>query len=220
MANKIVRILRDPEPGVPGARGYDGEWRLLDFRSCRGCPESRIDIGLRRKFSVGLAFATVYHGKAFHIPYDGIPGDPAACDGYLIWPHPADEMGPRLLEERRVDAEGFLGEYNAYLNGEAYGFEIVYWFPNAIGHQSETHWGYYDKEGMVSAIIHELAHGDVIVIEDEHNIFNAADVPDVITVADSVDDFVDEDADDAIESEPIPLELVPRPLRPKRYLDL
>ncbi len=216
MANKIVRILHDDAPAEPGNRGWDGEWKLIDFRDRNVCHDRRIDIGLRRKFAVGLAFVLFYvHADgAFYIPYTGAPVDLKPPDGYLIWPHPASDMGPKLPEERRVDAEGFLGEYNAYLHGEVYGFEIAYWFPNEVG-QSEVHWGHYDRENMVSAIIHELAHGDTIVIEDEYNIFNAGDVPNVITVVDSVDDFVDEDA-----PEPIPFELVPRPPRSRRYLDL
>ena len=91
------------------------------------------NIGLRRKLKVGLAFYLSYfeHGSCRWMLKNGPipPGvefqwDGVRLAGLLVWEEPPENMGAKTYEDRMKDAQQFLDVYNAWCNGETYGYTV------------------------------------------------------------------------------------------------
>lgn len=88
-----------------------------------------VNIGLRRKLKVGLAFWLSYyeHGQCAWMRANGpiTPGvefqwDGVRQAGVLIWENKPNEIGGKTYEERARDADTFIKVYNCWCNGEGY----------------------------------------------------------------------------------------------------
>lgn len=127
----VLRIEHDPDCECP-MTACDGMWTLHSFnrRSIHYTnPDTffPINIGLRRKMAVGLAFMLDYyeHGLGMYSISGGGPQcqwDTARGAGILIWGNKPDEMGAKTVEDREKDAQSFLDEYNDWMNGNCYYF--------------------------------------------------------------------------------------------------
>lgn len=107
-----------------------------------------MDVGLRNKLRAGTAFVLGYfeHGRGmWHISGDipmGTQGDYRwdGCNvaGLLVFEHDPNEMGAKTKEERKKDAEAFLEEYNAWCNGDIYGYVVE----DRDGEELDSCWGF------------------------------------------------------------------------------
>lgn len=137
-----IRADADCESPLEG----DGNWTLHGFgrrhtnysdpeglglsleRDEDGAPVIR-NPGLRRKMAVGLAFFLTYrdHGRG-EWSLRGVgrfcPWDSVGHAGLLVWEHRPDAIGAKTYEDRAEDAMGCLATYNAWANGDCYGFAI------------------------------------------------------------------------------------------------
>lgn len=136
-----VRILPDEHPQESPAEN-DLSWKPYSFNNRHNNfkkPEELgfvdpMDVGLRNKLKAGTAFVLGYfeHGRCiWHISGDipmGTQGDYRwdGCNvaGLLLWEHDPKEMGAKTKEARQKDAEAFLEEYNAWCNGDIYGYVV------------------------------------------------------------------------------------------------
>lgn len=87
------------------------------------------DPELRAKLASGLAFFLSYfeHGNAtWSLFGEGqqCQFDSVQCAGLMVWEQDEANIGAETVEDRRVDAQRCLDSYNAWCNGEVYGYLI------------------------------------------------------------------------------------------------
>lgn len=110
-----------------------------------------IDDELAAKLESGLAFFLSYYehgGCAWSLSDEGMQCDfdSVSMAGILVWPHPEDEIGAKSLSDRAEDARGFLKEYNAWANGDGYGYSIE----DGDGEDIDSCWGFYGDDYMLN----------------------------------------------------------------------
>lgn len=149
---KIVRISIDTDPDAMGPKEWDGQWTLYSFNHRHATyknPDSselRIEVkdgkatsrnpGLRRKLETGLAFfLSLYEhsGHAWSLAGEGMQcrWDTSPLAGILVWENKPGDMGAtrekdpkKRHQAREKDARSFLETWNAWENGENYGYSI------------------------------------------------------------------------------------------------
>jgi hypothetical protein len=112
-----------------------------------------VTIGVRRKLETGTVFLLDYyeHGlSAWSIVGTGMQcqWDTTHHAGLLVWSHPTNDMGAKSYQDRQKDAEQFLQTYNAWANGDVWGYvaEIVTRCETCGGEVTEDLggcWGFY-----------------------------------------------------------------------------
>lgn len=105
------------------------------------------NIGMIRKLTVGTAFMLDYYehgGSEWSIGTAATNGpfNYEKFDGVLVWEHDPSDMGAKSYEDRKKDAQATLAEYNAWANGNCYGFNIE----TADGEDVESCWGFIDSD--------------------------------------------------------------------------
>lgn len=164
----VVKIEHDHDPMHP--EEGDGNWHLISFGrrhsnyrdpdefilhfTEEGKPVAR-DKELRAKLRRGLAFWCSYYehsGSVWSLMGEGpsCRWDSVRVAGLLVWEHPAEDMGAKTIKGRAEDARSFLSTYNAWANGEVYGYDI----DDPEGDVEDSCWGYYgnDTEYMLRCI--------------------------------------------------------------------
>ena len=165
-----VRIAHDDSPVCP-MEDWGRQWKLYSFGRRHvhykdpealglgdlneaGLPKVR-NPGLRSKLRAGLAFFLSYyeHGRSQWSLLDTGPQcrfDSVRLAGLLVWEHPPDDMGAKTREKRAANAKQFLDTYNAWANGDVYGYDIE----DPEGIVSDSCWGYFgnDTEYMLECI--------------------------------------------------------------------
>lgn len=142
----------------------DGAWTFVSFRRNDNHYRDPAElfppsIGLRRKLAVGTAFLLdVYEhsGEAWSFSGEGMndPWDTSSCAGMLLWEHEIGDMGAKTLADRKKDAAGFLEIWNAWANGECFGYAIE----DRNGDEIDSSCGFFgtDEEGAVVVSDHLL----------------------------------------------------------------
>jgi hypothetical protein len=87
------------------------------------------DSELRAKLESGLAFFLSYfeHGGSLWSLFgegNNCQFDSVRCAGMLVWEQDEENIGAKTVAERRKDAQQRLDSYNAWANGEVYGYSI------------------------------------------------------------------------------------------------
>lgn len=165
----------------------DQQWKLYSFNTRHRHHTEDVEqfktIGFRRKLEVGLAFVLGYfeHGNsAWHISGQKPPGtegdyrwDGREGAGVLVWEHDPSYIGAKTKEDRENDAKGFLEVFNAWTNGEGYGYVVrIYKLRKADGSEiydderdyryekpifDDSCWGFYGDDinrGIAEALGH------------------------------------------------------------------
>jgi hypothetical protein len=188
--NIQVRIEQDQDPIAPW--DCDGQWTFKSFldrdddrfeymsvsyseplgkvvatRPSRAIV-SPANIGLRRKFAVGLAYwLSVYRHSGEHWfisserPWFADKWDTSVYAGILIWEHKPEDMGAKTKEDRQKDAQGYLDQLNQYFNGEVYGVTVKE--TDYPGEVYESCWGFYSKEEVIDFVLDCVKPGDNIL---------------------------------------------------------
>lgn len=189
MSRKLkLHLGIDDSPECPVDR--DGQWRLISFNRRHfnfqhpqdieaaglgfsiNADGSTDHVAIHRKLEVGTAFVLSYfeHGNSLWMLADGpIPPavefqwDGVRVAGLLIWEHAVGDMGAKTRANRMKDAQGFLDTYNAWANGQVYGYMLE----TANGEHIDSCWGFYDIDDMIAENIEpNLEPGDSIVAID------------------------------------------------------
>jgi len=133
----VIGIHHDPDCENP-LEEWDGQWALYSFHRDHSSTGSDLDkwveddkptIALRKKLSVGLAFVLDYYehgGFMWSLAGSGpqCQFDTANGAGILVWENKPSDMGAKDFLSRRKDAQSALDTYNAWGNGQCYGFSI------------------------------------------------------------------------------------------------
>lgn len=131
----VIRV--DYDQFCEDPQNYDHTWRIYPFRN-RG----RVDfeerwrdfsnVGLQAKIRVGLAFplSAYEHGGIKYYLYGQGPGYDRQWDytyhaGIMVWEHSPKDIGAKTYEDRVKDAQSCLDEYNDWLNGNCYSYDIT-----------------------------------------------------------------------------------------------
>jgi hypothetical protein len=129
---RTFRVEIDRDPHCESPEDYDFAWKIYSFDSQytnyrdpkvmgvrwddRGWPVIT-DIGLRNKWRAGLLyFLDRRYDHRWRIAEGG-----DHVGGVLVWEHKPNEL-PR--DGRRRDADSFLRQYNAWADGECYGYNV------------------------------------------------------------------------------------------------
>lgn len=207
MADKILRVEFDQDAECPMTE-WDGMWTLKSFNrnSIHHVSPSEVftrenkegdpipDIGLTRKFAVGLAFMLDYyeHGQGKYSLHGEGPQcqwDTSRCAGVLVWENKPEDMGAKTVADRAEDARGFLETYNNWMNGSVYGYMLE----DAEGNDIASCWGFYDEETLVEDINHNLEAGDRVMVEgDASFLVDESDLTEGVKV---VDEFEEEEVE-------------------------
>lgn len=166
----VVRIEHDQDAENPSE--FDGTWKpysfsrrhinyhdpesiglTLEMDEEKGIPIAS-DPKLRNKLKCGLAFFLSYyeHGRGVWSLLDEGPRcrfDTARIAGLLVWEEPSRNLGAKTVEERAADARAFLETYNAWCNGDVYGYDIS----DAEGAVDGSCWGYYGDDENVAYML-------------------------------------------------------------------
>ena len=102
----------------------DGMWRVIMSDEVVTVTDD-----FRHKLLVGLAFplSKYEHGGVLWSIVGSGPQcrwDTVVNAGFLVWDHKPEEMGAKSFEDRKKDAEGFLGVFNSWANGEWYCYKL------------------------------------------------------------------------------------------------
>jgi hypothetical protein len=180
MMNRVLKIMVDRDPIDPTENG-DLLWRFINFNPntvhhvyldefLEGDDDAEPDElkfteGLTAKLANGLAHFLIERQDGFHISSDLSPREAfdARRGGLLVWEHIPSEMGATDIEGRTKDAKAFLTEYNAWRNGDVYGFTL------ADEHKQDLEdscWGFYDFASMLEHF-GNLRDGDELIVQDE-----------------------------------------------------
>lgn len=95
------------------------------------------------------------------------PGE--APHGWLIWEEPSANMGAKTKEDRRKDADAFLGVWNAWANGSVYGYSLE----DALGRDVSPACGGYilatreDEKYLAGEIRAGIGAARVVTVKDE-----------------------------------------------------
>jgi hypothetical protein len=195
---KIVTLHYDRDIEDPST--YDGAWKLYSFnrrhRSNREADQCFVenDEGdrvlrddLQQKLAEGLAFLLDYYehgGCAWSLSGGGMQcqWDTARRAGLLVWEHKPEDMGAKTPEDRAKDAKGFLEVYNAWCNGEGYGYSIVERVTLPCGHTEDKDldscFGFYgtDLDYFKSEIIAALdGETDIKLAGEAKDMFDVGD---------------------------------------------
>lgn len=162
---------------------FDGAWTLYSFNSRHTHYEDPgvffnetktgyvPKIGIQSKLRAGTAFILSYYehgncvwsrqGTGPQCQWDNVP-----TGGILLWEHKLSDMGAKTPADRAKDADGFLKEYTAWSNGEAFGYSI----DTGDGEGIDSYWGFYDtdymtRENIVPAVSAYMAKNDFTKIE-------------------------------------------------------
>lgn len=164
----IINLNHDADCENPWEE-RDGSWTLYSFlrnhRTGEGLEKWLNDwvptIALRKKLSVGLAFALDYYehgGSVWSIAGTGYrcQWDTSPNAGIMVWENKPGDMGAKSKEDRQKDAETCLTEYNAWANGDCYGFSVE----TGDGEHLDSCWGFIgpDKSYMFDEIRGSVAH--------------------------------------------------------------
>ena len=135
MAKFTLRIDHDQDVESPCEN--DGSWKLYSFNprhvnyrdNFEFFPESGVNIGIQRKLAVGTAFLVScyeHSGIAYSLNGEGMQcqWDTSHTAGILMWEHSPKDMGAKTYAEREQDARNFLEEYNHWVNGHCYCYDI------------------------------------------------------------------------------------------------
>lgn len=165
MQRVILRIEQDSDIECPTQ--WD-RWRLYSFCSCHSSfkhpeevglgPLDRFgepiirNVGLRQQFKAGTAFLLSYyeHGRSLWMLKEGrIPAgvefqwDGVRVAGLLRWEGKVGDLGPKTQPDRMKDAQTFLDIYNAWANGEGYGYTIE---DEVTEEVLDSCWGFYGSD--------------------------------------------------------------------------
>jgi hypothetical protein len=170
----VIRVDHDPDTDSP--LDYDG-WKLHVIVPSRRfhhvSPESVgfvetnkgyiPNIGLRRRFKVGLAFMVDYyeHGLcrwslSSGFGKSGDRWDTAEGIAVLIWEQPVKNLGPKTYEARAQDAKNILETYTMWCNGETYWYDIQVGAGPDEGDDIGSCGGFIGRKAVVEAIQEEL----------------------------------------------------------------
>lgn len=159
---KIIGLHTDDSADDPS--DFEGAWKLYSFnrrhRSFKDPASFTNDNGktlpgLRSKLRVGLAFVLDYyeHGACQWSRTSNGPEcqfDTAHRAGLLVWERKPKEIGAKTLEARAVDADAFLATYNAWCNGEVYGYSVDEEVTLSCGHTErrpgDSCFGFYGND--------------------------------------------------------------------------
>lgn len=159
----MVSVFFDDYAETPVQPGQD--WNLYSFHSRDG---NRIDSysflrrvagriepaqdDVRKKLDAGLMFILSryeHSGISWSLTGEGVRCrfDTSDPGGLLIWEGKEEDLGPTSLEGREEDARKFLDIYNAWINGECYGFSVEY--PDG---REDSCCGYIGADDLISAM--------------------------------------------------------------------
>jgi hypothetical protein len=160
----------------------DGQWTLHRFDD-GGSGRSDFfppSIGLRRKFQVGLAFTVHSCGEEWFLDFSPDFDSP---DGLWVWDHKPDDMGAKTTEDRRKDAKNCLDEYNRWVSGEVFGYDLR---DAHTGEQIDNCWGFVGAEWLAEHLHDEIMPGLklVKVSGDAAEWFDADDLAEDVEIAD------------------------------------
>lgn len=144
MAKFTLRIEHDPDVECPCEN--DGSWKLYSFDprhtnyrelsefviSRQGRKSRYItgaNIGIQRKLAVGTAFILScyeHSGISYSLKGEGMQcqWDTTGMAGILVWEERPEYMGAKNYVDRAQDARNFLEEYNHWVNGHCYCYDI------------------------------------------------------------------------------------------------
>jgi len=116
-----------------------------------------MDPELQAKLDSGLAFVLSYfeHGNCVWSLQGTGPQcrfDNVGIAGLLIWESEEGDLGPKTLEERRKDAEGFMALFTQWCNGDA----VCYY---SEGDDLMSAGGFYETEHLVESLLEQLDEG-------------------------------------------------------------
>ena len=180
---KIVTLLHDSDLENPS--DFEGAWTLYSFGRRHVnhrdpedfFPNGKPSLAIRRKLAVGTAFVLSYYehsGCAWSLRGQGTQCrfDSVDVAGILVWEHNPKDMGAGTLEARAADAEGFLKTYNAWANGDGYGYQVEEVITQPCGHTEvkdvDSCFGFYglDLEYMAERV-RAAVGGDTVEIRGE-----------------------------------------------------
>jgi len=200
----ILSIEVDQDPTCP--MEGDGQWTLISFNRNSihyGNPDNYLrvtndnskvipaDIGLASKMRAGLAFILQYyeHGLGrYDIQGHGpiCKWDTTSFGGILIWTHKPGDMGAKSYADRQKDAESFLEEYNAWMNGDAYGYSIS----DREGNPVDGCWGFLGSDYMSQEVSGHFKPGDRIKLEGEAaSMFYESHLPEGVELVEDFDEI-------------------------------
>lgn len=154
-----VKLVEDEDCGNP-LTDCDGQWTLYDFTR-RGAGDSPKDagflvgdhgwtpsIGLRRKFTVGLAFFLDLYdhsGQSWSLSGEGMNDrwDTSHKAGLLVWKNKPSDMGAKTKDARKEDARRTLETYNQWLNGDCWGYILT---DSDTGQEIDSCWGFISQD--------------------------------------------------------------------------
>lgn len=167
MTNIRVTINHDQDVECPTE--YDG-WKLYSFCTKHNNYKNpniilSANIGLKRKLTVGTAFVLSYYehsGSIWSLKGEGpqCQFDTVPLAGILIWEETPKNLGAKTYIERQNDARNFLKVYNAWMNGECYGYLI-----EREGEVIDSCGGFIGVEHIKEALKNE--HPEIFVDEAE-----------------------------------------------------
>lgn len=176
MAKVTLRIEHDPEAENPAGfdlwKPYSFSPRHSNYTDPKDLGLFPLSIGMRRKLKTGTAFLLSYfeHGNVLwmlknsqtpagvEFRWDGI-----RCAGLRVWEDTPNNLGAKTYADRMKDAQNFLDTYNAWCNGNCFGYAI----DGANGEDYDSCWGFYGSEDMLSQIQEELQGHTVIAVKGD-----------------------------------------------------
>jgi hypothetical protein len=149
---------------------YDG-WKLYSFHPRHKREKDQEEfktIGMRRKFSVGLAFVLdlyEHSGSAWSLSGSGMQcqWDTSRGAGVLIWEGKPGDIGAKTYDDRAADATRFLETYNEWANGQCYWFSI----DDGDGNPIDSCGGFIGLDSLREAINESLGENDEIIVRGE-----------------------------------------------------
>lgn len=149
-----------------------GGWKFVSFNRQRGDYERQrdyvdradngeivpVNIGIRRKLSCGTAFlvsAYEHSGIVYSLRGEGMRCrfDISDVAGIMLWQDKPKDLGP--MADREKYARGFLESYNAWVNGEVYGYMIT----DENGADVDSCWGFIGDAEHVAENIRAVLAG-------------------------------------------------------------
>ena len=168
---KVLTIDYDPDVERPDC-GYQG-WMPVSFGRRHSnfehpdnfCLNKRVNLGLRRKVQVGLAFWLSYYEQglcAWFLRGEGpqCRWDSVYVAGILIWTGKPSDLGAKTYEDRMQDARNFLEEYTDWCNGNCYWFSLE--GPQV---QLDSCGGFIGTAQLSEAINEAVEDGDKVIIK-------------------------------------------------------
>ena len=180
-----LKVILEHDVDIECPADMDCQWKLYSFNTRHinhKTPEELglgpqdeygepkiLNIGLRKKLSVGLAFILSYFEHSNSLWF--IKGNKTMPDmqwdgtriaGLLVWEHKPSDIGAKTYADREKDAEAFLESYNGWANGEGYMYRVE----DEKGENKDSCAGFDDSDYMLSQIVHHLIGHDFEVQGD------------------------------------------------------